>query len=290
MKSGQKLLAIKSILPGDNDRSYFPEAALKELADHIKEHGLIQPIMVRQKARDGKFYEIIAGERRFRAVRFLGWTRIPAHIKKASDEQAAALMLAENMSRADLDPIEESEAYDKRMKRFGWTIEQCAKAAGVTQVRVQFRLKLLRLLPQIRDLIRSGNLAIGYGQILSDGELDPGFQMVAFKKFRDNPHPTPPWFRMAVTELHNKQAQGIMFGSPLFTGFGTDIDSQPAMPDMPPEPRRNRAPMIGKTLKDKLHSQISFWEQASEAWRLLGKSFKQQECQAAVSVLRAATG
>lgn len=278
-------IEMAKVIAGDNDRKDFKDSSLVELAAQIKRAGLLQPITLRRASGRKGVYEIVAGERRFRAVKSLGWKTIPAQIIDLSDEEASAMMLAENMARADLNPIEEAEAYQKRIDRFGWSVEQCAEGAGVSQVRVHFRLKLLRLLPDIRFLIQSGNFPMGYAQILADAALDAGFQMLALKKYRDNPTPTPSWFRNLVCEFKDKQSQGEMFDAPLFNGVANSAENI-LTPTLPPDPVIDQAPMSGNSLRDKLHSQISFWETAAEDWNRLGKPFKRQECQAAVSVLR----
>lgn len=269
---------------GDNDRVEFSEAKDKELALQIQQDGLLQPITVRPLA-DG-FYEIVAGERRFRAVKSLGWAAIPAQIIRLSDEQAATFMLAENMSRAELNPIEEAEAYAKRIQRFGWSVEDCAIKAGVSSVRVQFRLKLLRLITDIRFLVKTGSLPIGYAQILADANLNPAFQMLAVTKYRDSSNPTPPWFRLVVGDLLEKQSQVDMFDAPLFTGYNTETKQNPPAVDLPADPRFDKFPVSGVTPKAKLQSQIAFWERAAQGWQAIGKTFKHQECQAVVAVLR----
>ncbi|WP_395144230.1 ParB/RepB/Spo0J family partition protein, partial [Armatimonas sp.] len=96
-------LPITSIVAGSNDRTVFKPEALRGLADSIGQHGLLQPISVR---RSGSGFQLIAGERRFRAVQLLKWTKVPAFVLDASDEDAAALMLAENTARVDLDPMD----------------------------------------------------------------------------------------------------------------------------------------------------------------------------------------
>ena len=277
------LLAMTCIIAGDNDRTSFSEEALRDLAEQIRVSGLLQPITVR-RLQDGR-YQIIAGERRFRAcTTILKWIDIPAQIIAATDEEAAKLMLAENVSRQDLDPIDEAHAYAKRMERFNWTVEECAHFAGVTQVRVQFRLKLLKLLPEMQQLIRCGHLQLGYAQVLADAKLTPGFQSLALGRLRDNPQPTPPWFRRIVEELAEQQNQGALFDSPLFDGQCPEQIAG-ATP-LPPDPAKDKAVVTGHSLKERIGEQIAFWTDAAEAWNHLGKPFKRQECAAAVRILQ----
>lgn len=139
-----QMVPVALIAPGDNDREEFAETALRELADSIAQHGLAQPITVRPS--DGG-YQIVAGERRWRAVRLLGWKAIPALVRELSDETASAIMLLENIQRAELNPIEEARAYRKRMMQFGWNAAQTARAANVPEERVRMRLMLLSFAP-----------------------------------------------------------------------------------------------------------------------------------------------
>ena len=182
-------ISISQIIPGRNDRTIFDESGLRELADSIKEHGLIQPITIRH-AKDGKRFEIVAGERRFRACKLLGWQTIPAIVTALKDEDASAITLAENIARKSLDPIDEACAYQSRIESFGWSIEDLSRHAGTSTIHIQFRLKLLKLIPEIQKLIRGGDIQIGYAQILADTNLDSNFQLIGFSKLRDNPKPT----------------------------------------------------------------------------------------------------
>lgn len=278
-------LNVNEIVPGNNDRTTFDETALQELADSLREYGLIQPITVRQLD-DTDLYQIIAGERRYRAARLLGWAQVPCIIIDADDEQAAALMLAENVARKDLDPIDEARAYQSRMDLYGWTIDQLAEKAGVSTIRVQFRLKLLRLTPEVQQLIRTNNLQLGYAQILSDSGLDTNRQRIAVAKLRDNPNPTPGWFRGVINILIEQQAQAGMFEQDLL-----NVQSAPALAALanePPHPGTTQPPKIGRTPRERLQSQIEFWTRAADQWQRIGKPFKRQECQAAAQALQAA--
>lgn len=273
------------IVPGNNDRTQFDPAALRDLANSIQNQGLIQPITVRP-IDDTELYQIVAGERRYRATQLLGWPEVPALVVDLSDEEAAAVMLAENVSRKDLDPIDEARAYQVRISRFGWDEARCAQEAGVSKTRVQFSLKLLRLRDDVQDLIRKGQLQRGYAQILADTNLDPNFQMLAVRKLRDNAHPTPPWFRRICSELLSQQAQGVLFDAPLFGGqLPIDASASQAEPE-PPHPSTTVPPRQGRTTKEVIANQAGFWQQAAESWNRLGKPFKRQECEAAARALQ----
>jgi len=252
-----KDIPISQIIPGKNDRTIFDEKGLRELADTIKEQGLIQPITVRS-AKDGKHFEIIAGERRFRACKLLGWQTISAILADLKDEDASAITLAENIARKSLDPIDEACAYQSRIDSFGWSIEDLSRYAGTSTIHIQFRLKLLKLIPEIQKLIRGGNILIGYAQILAGADLDSNFQLLAFSKLRDNPKPTMGWFRSIVMELKGKQDQGILFKGPLFDKTCAANEVQTKDVREPPHPETTTPPKIGRDYKEILRNQSNF--------------------------------
>jgi len=280
------MINVNEIVPGQNDRTTFDNNAMRELADSIREHDLIQPISVRPI--DGtELYQIVAGERRYRACRYiLGMAEVECIIIDATDEEAAALMLAENVARSDLDPIDEARAYQSRMDTYGWSIEDCAIRAGVSPIRIQFRVKLLRLTDEIQHLIRKGNLPIGYAQILSDAELDTNRQRIAVTHLRDNPKPTTGWFRSLINELKQQQAQESLFDTSDLVAVHTAPSVVGAVE--PPHPLTTQPPKHGKTVKEVLLNQSGFWSQAASEWQALGKPFKKQECESAAAALQMA--
>jgi len=281
-------IPISQIIPGKNDRTVFDEAGLRELANSIKEHGLIQPITIRYTDDCSKF-EIVAGERRFRACKLLDLETISAIIKVIKDEEASAITLAENIARKSLDPIDEARAYQSRIDNFGWSIEDIARYAGTSSIHVRFRLKLLKLIPEIQKLIRFGNLSLGYAQILADATLDTNFQLTAFATFRDNPKPTPGWFRNIILDLKEKQDQGVLFNGPLFDRIEKSEIKNQKIPE-PPHPSTTTPPKIGHTIKEIIRNQMSFWEGAAKQWDVIGKPFKRNECQSAAQALNLAIG
>lgn len=230
----------------------------------------------------GDRYEIILGERRFRACSLLGWDTIPCVVREVTEEEASAGMLSENMVRQNLDPIDEAVAYQSRIERFGWSVDYTAQVAGVTPVRVLFRLKLLRLRADLQALVRSGNLALGYAQILADAGLDANFQAIAVDRLREASSPTPAWFRKEVGALLTLQAQQTMFDV-LET---PELYSQPVADQAdPPLPSTTIPPTCTGTPREIMADHIAFWQAAAEAWAALGKSFKRQECLAAARAL-----
>jgi ParB/RepB/Spo0J family partition protein len=206
-------LPARLIRAGDNDRTVFKEAELRELADSLQKHGLIQPITVRPM---GDWYEIVAGERRFRASQLLGWAHIDAIVRPLTDEQASAIMLSENIHRADIDPLDEAHAYKKRIDQFKWTPAQCAKAAKVGEKRVRARLLLLTLVPEAQTLLRSGQLGLQFGEALA--ELSTDFQRLGLRALAESPHPLLlREFRAVVARLLTEQAQSSIFDLTAFT-------------------------------------------------------------------------
>lgn len=157
-------LPVSSIEPDESQpRSNFDATALAELADSISEHGVIQPLTVRRVAGS---YQIIAGERRWRAARMAGLEKIPAVIIEADDRTAAILELVENLQREDLDPLEEAKGFETLMQRFGFTQEQCAERVGKSRPAVANSLRLLTLPGEVRDLISSGAISAGHGRAI----------------------------------------------------------------------------------------------------------------------------
>ena len=145
-------------------RKHFDEASLAELADSIREHGIIQPLTVRKLA--SGYYQIIAGERRWRAARLAGLTDVPVLIKDVTDEQAAALALIENLQREDLDPIEVAEGCRQLIEKYGLTQETAAKRLGKSRSAVTNSLRLLALPQEVRAKVSDGSLSFGHAKVL----------------------------------------------------------------------------------------------------------------------------
>lgn len=201
-------IPVSRVVPGDNDRKHFDPAALRELADSIAAHGLAQPITVRPI--DGERFEIVAGERRFRAVsEILGHATIPAIVRNLDDETASAIMLVENTSRADLNPIEEAQAYAARRDRFGWGVERIAKVAGVSEDLVKRRLSLLELVPEAQHLVANGHFPIGHAELLAG--LDSNRQRIAMRIYAESDGMALRVFRGIVSQLLEEQSQDGLF-------------------------------------------------------------------------------
>lgn len=145
-------------------RQVFDEEALQELADSIKEHGVFQPIIVKKSV---KGYEIIAGERRFRASKLAGKTTIPAIIRTFTDEQMMEIALLENLQRENLNVMEEAKAYKQMIEKLHLTQDELAKKVGKSRSYITNILGLLRLPSEVTDLIEKKELSMGHARVLS---------------------------------------------------------------------------------------------------------------------------
>ncbi|MBQ3151055.1 MAG: ParB/RepB/Spo0J family partition protein [Clostridia bacterium] len=158
-------LKIMDIEPNrDQARKDFDEKALSELADSIAKYGVLQPLLVRPLTDGG--YQLIAGERRWRASRLAGLTEVPVVIREMTDEEASALSLIENLQREDLNPIEEALGLNSLMKDFGLTQEETAERVGKSRPTVANALRLLNLPDSILDLVRNGKVSSGHARAL----------------------------------------------------------------------------------------------------------------------------
>ena len=147
-------------------KSMNPEA-LADLADSIRTQGVVQPILVRPLAGQSGKYEIIAGERRWRAAQMVGLQDIPALILAVPDKTAACIALIENIQREDLNPLEEAQTFLRLLEEFGMTHEAVAEAVGRSRSTVTNLLRLLELHPEVQELIRSGSLEMGHARALA---------------------------------------------------------------------------------------------------------------------------
>ncbi len=144
-------------------RKAFDASGLSDLAASIKSSGIIQPVIVR---RQGAGFQLIAGERRWRAARQAGLERIPAIVREVTDAESLELALVENLLREDLNPIEEAEAYQKLLAQFGWTQEELAQRVARDRSSIANCLRLLRLPARIQDDLRAGRLTMGHARAL----------------------------------------------------------------------------------------------------------------------------
>ena len=159
-------LPVRAIAPNPfQPRRDFQTADLADLAASIKVNGLLQAIVVRRSA-TGRTFELVAGERRLRAVRQLGWRDIPAQIRDVDDQTLLVLALVENIQREDLGPLEEAKGFDVLRKTFGFSQQRIAGAVGKSRPTVANMLRLLTLPPSVRRLLEEGKLSMGHGRAI----------------------------------------------------------------------------------------------------------------------------
>lgn len=155
-------LDISEIVPNpDQPRKYFDDEKLAELAESIRQYGIIQPLVVKK---DGDKYRIVAGERRYRAAQLAGLSKVPAVIFKGENEYHVSLI--ENLQREDLNPIEVAEAYNELMTSFGYNQEELAQKVGKSRSDVSNFTRLLNLCEEVKDLVRTGRLSAGQARPL----------------------------------------------------------------------------------------------------------------------------
>ncbi|MBL0421302.1 ParB/RepB/Spo0J family partition protein [Ramlibacter sp. AW1] len=162
-------LLLSDMVPGAyQPRTRMDEGALYELAESIKSQGIMQPILVRKLANgpNGGKYEIIAGERRFRAARLAGLDSVPVLVRDVPDEAAAAMALIENIQREDLNPLEEAQGLQRLVREFGLTHEQAAQAVGRSRSAASNLLRLLNLADPVQTMLMAGDLDMGHARAL----------------------------------------------------------------------------------------------------------------------------
>jgi len=174
-----KKLAISDIIPNpDQPRKEFDPQALQELADSLHVHGLLQPILVRNV---GEYYHIIAGERRWRAAKIAGFTKIAAIVQVCTDQEMAELTLIENIQRADLNPVEEGFAYARLIEEYGLTQELVAQRVGKARTTVTNLLRVIKLPEDVLELLREDKISLGHAKILL-GVKDTTIQALTAQK------------------------------------------------------------------------------------------------------------
>jgi len=176
--SGLRSLDIESIRPSTKQpRKHFDDARLDELAESIRSQGIIQPLVVRARAGGG--FELIAGERRWRAAQRAGLHQVPAVVREVAESQAFEMALVENLQREDLNPIEEAEGYQRLVAEFGYTQESLSARVGKDRSTVANALRLLKLPPAVRAMVIDGRLNMGHARALLGLESDPAIERVA---------------------------------------------------------------------------------------------------------------
>ena len=164
-EGGVLYIDINDIKPNTTQpRKHFDEEKLEELASSIDQHGLIQPIVLRKL---GKGYEIVAGERRWRACRIVGLKQVPCIVKELTDEENMLLAIIENMQREDLNPIEEAEGLKQMIDTYGLTQEQVSYSVGKSRPYITNSLRLLKLPGKVQELTASGDISMGHARALA---------------------------------------------------------------------------------------------------------------------------
>lgn len=201
-------IPLKEIRPNKGQpRKQFDQADLDELADSIKQNGVLQPILVRRK---GSTYEIVAGERRYQAAKFAGLEEIPAVIRDISDEDVFRLALIENLQRSDLTPIEEAKGYQKLIKDNGFTQEELGKVLSKSRSTIANTLRLLDLPKEVQSMMEDGSLTAGHARAILAVAGDEGKLRLAQKVVEEN--------------LTVRQTENL---APLFSVSATAEDERP---------------------------------------------------------------
>ncbi|MDH3270864.1 MAG: ParB/RepB/Spo0J family partition protein [Gemmatimonadota bacterium] len=166
-QSDVRTVRLSAIVPNPmQPRRLFTDAELQDLASSIQVNGLLQPLVVRRAPDVSDRYELVAGERRYRAVRSLQWTDVPVVVREADDETLLVLALVENLQREALNPLEEAEGYEALAEKFGMKQADIAQAVGKDRSTVANLLRLLNLPPSIRKLVEAGTLTQGHARAL----------------------------------------------------------------------------------------------------------------------------
>lgn len=164
--SATNTLRISEIEPNKSQpRTEFDDDAILSLADSIRQHGVLQPILVRPLPTGG--YQIVAGERRWRAARMIGLSEVPVLIKEMSDFETMQVALIENLQREDLNPIEEAQGYEKLMNKYNMTQEQVAETMGKSRPAIANSLRLLKLDDETQKMVKDGDLSAGHAKALA---------------------------------------------------------------------------------------------------------------------------
>lgn len=157
-------LPVDEIQPNPfQPRKQFDESKLEELAESIRQHGIVQPLVVRRK---GNSYELVAGQRRLQAARIIGLERVPVVVNTFEDIEMVQVALIENLQREDLNVIEEAEAYRRLIEEFGMTQEELAKALGKSRPTITNTMRLLNLSPKVQEIVSRGTISMGHARAL----------------------------------------------------------------------------------------------------------------------------
>ena len=164
-----KMVRVSLLEPNKNQpRREFDQEKLMELASNISQHGVLQPILVRPL--DNGSYQIVAGERRWRAARLAEQKEVPVYIKELTDRQVAQVSLVENLQRENLNPLEEAEAYSRLCEEFNMTHEDIARTVGKSRSQISNSLRFLKLSDEVKDMLKAGTISPGHAKIIASVE------------------------------------------------------------------------------------------------------------------------
>jgi ParB family chromosome partitioning protein len=199
-------------------REHFDEEALEELTNSIREMGVLSPLLVRQRKEDGSGYQLIAGERRFRAAQRAGLKKVPIILRTLTDLEALEIALVENLQRKDLNIIEEAEGYQRLADEFELTQEAIAKRVGKSRPSVANALRLLTLIPEVRGMVADGRLTPGHAKVLMSVDIEAEQELLARTTLRE---------RWSVRELERQVKKRLQPVKPkTATSSKTDIPEE----------------------------------------------------------------
>lgn len=203
--STEKIKLVDIVPNKDQPRKRFNEAALSELADSISQHGVIQPLLVRPLS--GGTYQLVAGERRWRASRMAGLKEVPVVIKELSDEEASVIAMIENLQREDLNAIEEADGIKYLMTKYGLTQEEVSERVGKSRSAVANALRLLKLPESVSEYVRDGIISAGHAKALLPLEDEEKMVSLCNTIIKDNlsVRETEKIVKMMTTEKKNKK-------------------------------------------------------------------------------------
>jgi len=266
-----------------NDRTIFDPIEMAELAANIKQNGLVLPIIVRPMQGGG--YQLIAGERRYRAHGINNAATISCIVRELSDEQAAIVMLAENTARSDIDPIDEANAFARRMRDYGWSLQDTALQAGKRLDYVTRRLALLKLTDTLQFMVRKKQFGVVYAEILANAGLDKNRQVIALRQFNAASAKSNEILTEICSVLASQQNQAGMFDDQLMDA-GTQT-KQEFVWVAPPLPKTSKPPVAeNASLYENGLAQITFWESAAEQWDRYNRKTEKALCLMAAEGLR----
>ena len=217
------MLKLDLVQPNkEQPRKTFDEEKINELAESVKNYGVLQPLLVQKK---GSFYEIIAGERRWRAAKAAGLKEVPAVLKEYSKQEAMEISLIENVQRADLNPIEEALGYKQLINEFGLTQEEIAIRVAKSRVAITNTMRLLKLDEQIQNMLIQGVISSGHARALLSLE-DTMMQLKAAKEILDKKLSVRETEKLVRKLLHENSAPQKKINDPVLSAIYADLADQ----------------------------------------------------------------